>query len=653
MAYKTEYTPKKFKLSSAVQRHTVKAIKESDITLITGPAGSGKTLLSIWSGIQLLNDVNNPIEKIIVIRLAVETCGEKIGALPGCQPYHSKILTPTGWVNMGSLNIGDFVIAADGSKTKILNIFKKGTKAVYRVTTTNGKSTECCEDHIWLTQTAEERKRGNPGKLRSTKEIINTLNKSKTHGKHKSLVNHFLPSNGIVQYEDSDLLLPPYTLGAFLGNGYLGHSISLTTIDRDCADRVNVELSSLDYELHQTPNNIVYSVRSKTKKPNKVSSRPTLINQTGNKIIYSTLSEAANILNVCDKKLQYLCSNNKTYEGIQYFYTDPCVEHTNTVKQIILDLGLLNKKAVDKFIPKSYLYTSYQKRLSLLRGLMDTDGTVKKSTGEAVYTTVSKELAYNIQELVRSLGGTCTVYTRDRRATKTKIKSNYISYELYINIPDNPFYIERKAKLYKPRKLKHLEGIKSIEYLYDKEVQCLLIDHPEHLYITDDFIVTHNTLDEKLNHLLGPLHDNLLLFMNEGEINYLIEKKKIEVVPVSHLRGRSLNNCFIIVEECQNLNFSMVLTTLTRLGNNSKMVLSGDTLQADVPGACGISVARTLLQDIEGVSFAHMTNKDIQRNPLIGKILERAELHFNIPVDPAVESRVFCFREDRPFDSVA
>lgn len=158
-------------------------------------------------------------------------------------------------------------------------------------------------------------------------------------------------------------------------------------------------------------------------------------------------------------------------------------------------------------------------------------------------------------------------------------------------------------------------------------------------------------LEDKTKHLLGPIYDNLLLLFDEGKINYMIEKKVIEVLPVSHLRGRSLNNCFVLVEEVQNLNFSMVLTVLTRLGKNSKMVLNGDPTQTDVVGACGVSAAQTLLQDIPEVAFAMMSALDVQRNPLIEMILARANNHFNLPSDYNSESKVIYFsREDSEED---
>jgi phosphate starvation-inducible protein PhoH and related proteins len=157
-------------------------------------------------------------------------------------------------------------------------------------------------------------------------------------------------------------------------------------------------------------------------------------------------------------------------------------------------------------------------------------------------------------------------------------------------------------------------------------------------------------LTDKTFHLLGPIYDNLLLFMNEGDINYLVEKKKIEVIPISHLRGRSLNNCFIIAEEIQNLNFHMVLTLLTRLGKNSKMVLNGDPNQPDVPGACGVIVAKNLLQDVQGVAVAEMSIQDVKRNPIIIEILKRAQEYYNLPMPLVNESKVTYSRSSRQYE---
>src|SRR5208282_3535406 len=119
-------------------------------------------------------------------------------------------------------------------------IYPKGTKSVYKVTTTEGTSTECCEDHLWYTETAEDRRNKISGSVKLTKEIINTLGK-----------NHYLPRNEPIYFNKNKLPLPAYTLGAIIGDGSINTKIVLHNIDESLINKVNSEISQLEYTLHK------------------------------------------------------------------------------------------------------------------------------------------------------------------------------------------------------------------------------------------------------------------------------------------------------------------------------------------------------------------------------------------------------------------
>src|SRR5690606_20429135 len=91
------------------------------------------------------------------------------------QPLASPILTPKGWTTMGEISPGDYVIGGDGKPTKVLGVFPQGKKPVYRVTFSDGTSTECCDEHLWYTQTQLERDYQRPGQVRSLAEIRKTI----------------------------------------------------------------------------------------------------------------------------------------------------------------------------------------------------------------------------------------------------------------------------------------------------------------------------------------------------------------------------------------------------------------------------------------------------------------------------------------------
>jgi len=133
-------------------------------------------------------------------------------------------------------------------------------------------------------------------------------------------------------------------------------------------------------------------------------------------------------------------------------------------------------------------------------------------------------------------------------------------------------------------------------------------------------------LEEKLGFMAGPIIDNLVHFCELGEINYMLSNNVIEIIPISHCRGRSFSNCVVICEEVQNLDANMVLTLITRIGPGARMILNGDPNQVDIPGRNGISWAISTLTGLDEVAICEMGLSDIARNPLIEKILERVSV---------------------------
>ena len=590
------------------QKFALDLLLDDHIKLVTlmGPSGTGKTLMGLVAGLEQLRDVgeHGKYDKLIITR-PVQSVGREIGFLPGPQPLDANILTPNGWVKMGDLNIGDNVIGRDGKPTKILDIFPKGKKQVYKISTTDGTSTECCEDHLWLTKTAEEKKRGKNGKIRFTKEIALTL-KTK-----KNKVNHFIPRNEPIEFYKKDLPIPPYTLGTLLGDGSIRNEISLCTTDIEIVERVNKELNEINCYLTNNGKSIIYNIRSNLYN-NKPARKILITNLVTNEVNqFDSIGKALEKIKINRSTLQSRCDNKVELGGYRYEFIDNENIYQNPVKNYLNLLGLSNKKSYEKFIPEIYKFSSIEDRINILRGLMDTDGTVKKN-GESSFTTTSSKLAKDVQELVRSLGGRATIKERNRIGKTTEIDERKIvckrnSYEFTVSLPKNinPFYISRKSNRFSSKYI-HSIGIKEIEPIGEKEVQCILVENPEHLYVTDDFIVTHNTLQEKMEPWIAPIKDNLSFLLNSKNgspkkksknssnssgaqsvsfndpyFDILREQGKIEVEAISFIRGRSLPNAYIIVEESQNLSVHELKTILTRVGHGTKIVLTGDIEQID------------------------------------------------------------------------
>ncbi len=131
-------------------------------------------------------------------------------------------------------------------------------------------------------------------------------------------------------------------------------------------------------------------------------------------------------------------------------------------------------------------------------------------------------------------------------------------------------------------------------------------------------------LSQKIDPYLVPLFDSLEYFFGNETLQYLIEKRNIEIVPLAYMRGRTLNNACIILDEAQNATMSQIKMFLTRLGENSKMIITGDETQIDLHNKTfsGLKKTRKTLSSIEEVSVLEFENADIVRNKIVSKILE-------------------------------
>jgi len=132
------------------------------------------------------------------------------------------------------------------------------------------------------------------------------------------------------------------------------------------------------------------------------------------------------------------------------------------------------------------------------------------------------------------------------------------------------------------------------------------------------------TLHEKIDPYMRPLYDALMDMMDAEKMTAMIQRGTIEVSPLAYMRGRTLNDSFIILDEAQNTTPEQMKMFLTRLGFGSKVVVTGDVTQVDLPAGqySGLNAAREILTDIEGVSFVFLNAKDVVRHKIVQEIVE-------------------------------
>lgn len=166
----------------------------------------------------------------------------------------------------------------------------------------------------------------------------------------------------------------------------------------------------------------------------------------------------------------------------------------------------------------------------------------------------------------------------------------------------------------------------AVSYLKQNKVKKLILTRPaveagEYLgFLPGD-------LKEKIDPYLRPLYDALHDFLGADTTNHLMESGVIEIAPLAYMRGKTLENAFIILDEAQNTTSSQMKMFLTRLGFSSKMVITGDPSQVDLPKGqiSGLRQALDLLKGIENIKTVEFKRLDVVRNPLVQKILERYE----------------------------
>ena len=163
----------------------------------------------------------------------------------------------------------------------------------------------------------------------------------------------------------------------------------------------------------------------------------------------------------------------------------------------------------------------------------------------------------------------------------------------------------------------------AVKMYYDEKIKKIVLTRPaveagERLgYLPGD-------LSQKIDPYLVPLFDSLEYFFGNETLQYLIDKRNIEIVPLAYMRGRTLNNACIILDEAQNATVSQIKMFLTRLGEDSKMIITGDETQIDLNNKdfSGLKKTRKSLSNIEEISVVEFKNSDIVRNKIVSKILE-------------------------------
>lgn len=346
-------------------------------------------------------------------------------------PIDAKICTPTGWKCNGDLQVGDAVVGSDGKATKVTGIFDRGKVDAYKITFSDGVETVCDKDHLWTIQKQSQRSESGNWFVENTENIYKHYQNMKCRSQYL-----YIPIVEPVNYycwNKKDLTMNPWLLGFLLGDGCFQKSmITMSTNEDDLREKV-VDIIGRDY-------------------------------------------------GACEW-LSYKSKYDYRFCGGYVFHD-------------IKTLDLYCKHSYEKFIPAEYIYNSIEVRLAVLQGLFDADGHISNGT-TFEYSTTSKQLADNVVEIVESLGGTAKVKTKTPTYTYNGEKrTGRTAYRIFFKLYKfKPFTSAKHANAYKER-TNYTEAyriIKKIEPCDPIISRCITVDAPNELYVTDHYVVTHNT----------------------------------------------------------------------------------------------------------------------------------------------------------------
>ncbi|PKR46847.1 phosphate starvation-inducible protein PhoH [Streptomyces sp. EAG2] len=176
----------------------------------------------------------------------------------------------------------------------------------------------------------------------------------------------------------------------------------------------------------------------------------------------------------------------------------------------------------------------------------------------------------------------------------------------------------------------YLAMAKAVQALQSKQVNRIILTRPA-VEAGERLGFLPGTLYEKIDPYLRPLYDALHDMLDPDSIPRLMAAGTIEVAPLAYMRGRTLNDAFIILDEAQNTNPEQMKMFLTRLGFESKIVITGDVTQVDLPSGTrsGLRQVQDILEGVDDVHFSRLTSEDVVRHKLVGRIVEAYEKYDN------------------------
>jgi phosphate starvation-inducible protein PhoH/intein/homing endonuclease len=515
-----------------------------------------------------------------------------LGGPAGCHAKGTSVLMFDGTLkNVEDVCVGDLLMGPDSTPREVKKLVR-GVDEMYRIIPSKGDSFVVNSQHVLYVAS-----RNKNVKEFSNKKYLEISVKELINGTKYLKDSSMLVNSSEIEFEEKPLPVPPYILGIWLGDGSTNQP-ALTCQDNTIYDEWISWAISLNLRIRET-------------------SKP-----------------GANCKTV--------------YTAWQKGFKNPATE-------LLSQVGVFG----NKHIPQLYKSSSIEQRLQLLAGLIDTDGYLGDNYYE--YTTKLEHLAKDVQFIAKSLGFASYVRPMIKKS-QNGTAGLYYKVSICGNVDKIPVKLEYK----KARERKQIKNVLhrtfKIEPVGVGEYYGFTLDK-DHLYLTSDFAIHHNcgktvipcflalealannsvkkiiitrpnveagkslgylpgSAEEKLFHYLVPIYDNLEIFIGKEKLAQLLEEEVIQCVPIGFMRGRTLADSFIIIDEAQNMTREQLRMVLTRIGFGSRAVVTYDTEQIDIRKSDSCVVDIPLFEGHNSIGHFMFNPEDVVRSEIVKTVLQ-------------------------------
>jgi hypothetical protein len=435
------------------------------------------------------------------------------------------LYTSNGTIEIGNSKVGDKIYDHTGNLTTVTGVFPQGKIPIYKMSLEDGREIYCCENHIWRVL---DRRNNKSIKDLSIKQLLPIYKKPRIHNGYKDKITRnidecffAIPNNEAVKYAEKELPIDPYFLGLWLGDGN-SRNLGITTVDDEIKDFIYTYAKELTLKVRQ--------------------------------------------------------------DGDSYFITSGIKGGKNDKNILTNSFRKLNLLK-NKHIPKIYLESSIKQRVSLLQGLMDSDGSVYKN-GTITFVSTLEELSKNFYSLCRSLG--------------ISVKKKSIRTKLYgVDCGEGwLFHLYTEKKIFRlSRKLANIKfgnkgkqakmswtTIRNIELVGEDYATCITVDNEDKLFLTTDYTITHNSVLEASYIGWGATFDensqNIIAGLNAPDIKLITDKidKGLNFIPEAWRWQRIEDNwknqvtLGIKTKAGERIPFSQILIRNLDEGNNEEAI---------------------------------------------------------------------------------